>query len=409
MHIDHVHFYVDDAVLVQRWLVERMEFRAVSSEVVPPTPLQTQGAIARLQSHHTAHTISTAPLTQTTRVQWGSVCCLLSSPLHPDSPVAAYLRQHPPGVVDVAFWVEDLEQAIAQAQAAGAKVLVDPTQVQHGDEGIAWGTIAGWGDLRHTLVQRQRFDDPGAMPCLMPLGDDGAIAPTSTLKSISSTLQTTVFPRWDHAVLNVAQGELDRAVRWYQAVLGFMPRQQFSIHTPRSGLHSRVLAHPNGTAQFPINEPTSPDSQIQEFLEVNRGAGIQHIALQVEDAIATITALRQRGAAFLSVPQDYYTQLPQRPACPMSAAELTRIAQQQILVDWPPDNPQALLLQTFMQPIFDQPTFFWEIIERTQYIANQQRKQAAGFGEGNFRALFEAIEQEQLKRHQVYAPLGNRP
>jgi 4-hydroxyphenylpyruvate dioxygenase len=325
--------------------------------------------------------------------------------LHPDSPVADYLRQHPPGVVDVAFWVEDLERAIAQAQAAGAKVLVESRPLRQGAEAIAWGAIAGWGDLRHTLVQRQSFDGPSATPCLMPWGDDGAIA----LKPIRSTPQPTAFPRLDHAVLNVAQGDLDAAVRWYQTVLGFVPQQRFSIHTPHSGLHSRVLAHPNGTAQLPINEPTSPDSQIQEFLEVNRGAGIQHIALQVEDAIATITALRQQGASFLSVPQDYYTNLPQRPACPISAADLARIAQQQILVDWPPDNPQALLLQTFTQPIFDQPTFFWEIIERTQYVANQQRKQAAGFGEGNFRALFEAIEREQLRRHQVYAPLGNRP
>jgi 4-hydroxyphenylpyruvate dioxygenase len=143
--------------------------------------------------------------------------------------------------------------------------------------------------------------------------------------------------------------------------------------------------------QFPINEPTSANSQIQEFLDVNQGPGIQHIALQTPQIVKAIAQLRHRGLSFLPIPSTYYTQLrTQHQGLPLSTAELEEIAAQEILVDWHNEASQALLLQTFTQPIFEQPTFFFELIER--------RQEAQGFGEGNFRALFEAIEREQLKR-----------
>ena len=132
------------------------------------------------------------------------------------------------------------------------------------------------------------------------------------------------------------------------------------------------------------------NSQIQEFLDINRGAGIQHIALRTSNLKSAIAQFRARGLSLLSVPESYYTELKKRPGLPLSSQELAAIAQQEILVDWKEDAQNAVLLQIFTQPIFEQPTFFFEFIER--------RSQAQGFGEGNFRALFEAIESEQIKR-----------
>jgi 4-hydroxyphenylpyruvate dioxygenase len=196
------------------------------------------------------------------------------------------------------------------------------------------------------------------------------------------------FTNIDHIVLNVEHQTLNTAVRWYQAVLGFHANGWFDIKTDRSALRSQVLVHPQGSAQFPINEPASSGSQIQEFLAANRGPGIQHLALGTLNIVATITHLRQQGLSFLKVPHSYYTQLNQ--SCPPETPPLDwqAIEQQQILVDL--RNPTGILMQAFTHPIFGEPTFFLELIER--------RSQAQGFGEGNFLALFEAIEREQLKR-----------
>jgi 4-hydroxyphenylpyruvate dioxygenase len=195
----------------------------------------------------------------------------------------------------------------------------------------------------------------------------------------------------DHLVLNVGVGELETAVNWYQKIFDFQPQQSFQIKTDRSGLHSQVMISPHGNIQLPINEPASPSSQIQEFLDVNRGAGIQHIALMIPDLVNAISRFRGAGLSFLSVPQNYYFQLQQRHKFSLSTEELQAISDQEILVDWHEDAPLGeLLLQIFSQPIFSEPTFFFEFIER--------RSLARGFGEGNFLALFQAIEREQIKR-----------
>jgi 4-hydroxyphenylpyruvate dioxygenase len=198
--------------------------------------------------------------------------------------------------------------------------------------------------------------------------------------------------------LNVPAGELEAAATWYERHLGFVRQQQFVIETPRSGLHSRVLQHPEGTATLPINEPTSDNSQIQEFLDLHRGAGIQHVALQTGDLVQTVATLRQRGVPFLTVPDTYYQQLQTRSGFWRDAGDWAAIARQQILVDWPLEAPQTRLLQTFTQPPFEIPTFFWEFIERQAQVTDAGVQCAEGFGEGNFQALFEAIEREQQQR-----------
>jgi 4-hydroxyphenylpyruvate dioxygenase len=339
MNIDHVHFYVENAKVWRDWFVNHLGFTAV---------------VSNISSVHTCTEV----------VSNGIVCFLLSSALLPTSPVAEFLREHPPGVVDVAFAVEDVDQAIAQAQRSGARVIQPIHTRQFAGVYRQCGKIAAWGGLTHTLIST--------------LADD--LQPTTDY----------TFTAIDHIVLNVAAGELESAVAWYEKVLDFQPQQSFKIQTQRSALYSQVMVSRNGKVQLPINEPASANSQIQEFLDVNRGPGIQHIALGTPNLISTIAEFRARGLSLLSVPQTYYSEIQQRRGCPLSKVELAAIAEQEILADWSEDCQDAVLLQIFTQPIFAQPTFFFEFIER--------RAQAQGFGEGNFRALFQAIEGEQIKR-----------
>ncbi|MEH2139187.1 4-hydroxyphenylpyruvate dioxygenase [Nostoc sp.] len=354
MKIDRVHFYVEDAKMWRDWFVHHLGFQSVAD---------------RSSSFHTCTEV----------VKSGTVCFFLSSPLLPTSPVAEFLRNYPPGVADVAFAVEDVETAIALAQKHGATILQPIQERQVGTAFIRYGKIAAWGGLTHTLIESSFA---GNHPSLV--FDKGQMTNDNTITAI------------DHIVLNVAVGELDRAVAWYENILDFQPQQAFKIKTNRSALHSQVMVSHNGSVQLPINEPASKNSQIQEFLDVNRGPGIQHIALRTTNLVSAIAKFRASGLSLLSVPQTYYTQLKQRPGLPLSLLEIEAIAQQEILVDWQEytslegGNTAPLLLQIFTQPIFEQPTFFFEFIER--------RSQAKGFGEGNFRALFEAIESEQIKR-----------
>lgn len=379
MRIDHVHFYVEDAVSLRDWFVQRFGFQSVVG-----------GATQQ---------------TQTEIVRSGAVCFVISSPLQRASVVAEFLRSHPPGVADVAFQVQDLDSVLARAVQEGAE-LSQPVQERSSHWGcLKWSQIQGWGSLSHTLLERT-----GATPLLptLPVGQD-----RTTWSTQNGSTHSTVQPETggsragiiaiDHLVLNVPRGMLKTSTDWYQRTLGFEPQQRFKIQTEYSGLSSQVLVHPAGTLQLPINEPASANSQIQEFLEINRGAGIQHIALQTQDLIATTMQLRQWGVDFLPAPLTYYQQLQQRQGFAGLEMDLQTIATQEILVDWQNEHP-ALLLQIFTQPIFEQPTFFFELIERQVYWCDNQRQQVQGFGEGNFQALFRAIEQEQINRGSIALP-----
>lgn len=359
MKIDHVHFYVEDARAWRNWFVHKLGFQARASG-------------------------SSGSHTCTEVVKSGAIYFVISSPLTPLSPVAEFLRQHPPGVADVAFCVEDVAAVMQQAQASGAQVL-QPIQDQQDHK---WGKIKAWGSLTHTLIERREACE-GARDWGLGAREDFSPL-TGTGMAVPCPYSPLSFTGIDHVVLNVAAGDLERVVAWYENVLGFHSRQSFKIETDRSALYSQVMVSRNNCVQFPINQPASPNSQIQEFLDANRGAGIQHIALQIPNIVQAIAQFRSCGVSFLPVPPSYYSQLQSRQGLPLRADQLKEIAAEQILVDWQETNPHALLLQTFTQPIFTQPTFFFEIIER--------RSQAVGFGEGNFRALFEAIEREQIKR-----------
>lgn len=386
MDIDHLHFYVKDAQQLRNWLVQRMGFTALASQV------------------------NLGQDTQVELVGQGAVRFLLSSARSPASPVARYLKQHPPGVVDIALRVSGLVQWWKQFLAhhppsplEASSETLHTSELQYQEE-LVWGTITLTDTLRHTLIERpQAGSSDFAFPNL-------TLTPSAPIDLPSWQLKPPLN-QIDHVVLNVPKGWLSKLSDWYARFFGFQKKQSFRIKTPHSGLQSVVMQDPTGVIQIPINEPTTVNSQIQEFLDYNSGAGVQHIALRTRDAIATVTHLRQRQVPFITVPDTYYASLMQREGCHLTEAAVEAIARQQLLVDWQPTDPQALLLQTFTQPIFAEPTLFFEIIERQttsqplypisivdEPIQEQQLSPVQGFGERNFQALFEAIEQEQIHR-----------
>jgi 4-hydroxyphenylpyruvate dioxygenase len=356
MYFHHLHFYVRDVAFWRDWFVSKLAFSALYPQ--PSAP---------------ASQPSSAPCTGTEVLVQGAIEIRLSS--HTGAAVA-YLSQHPPGLADVGFASDRFDQVLTRSLAYGAR-LTQPVHLNAA--GQRQCQLQGWADLRHTLVE-------------VSAQWVAAHLEQAHLAAASATRLCAI----DHVVLNVPQGDLAVAVAWYQEVFGLVSTQQFDITTPRSGLRSQVLAHPEGTLQIPINEPSSANSQIQEFLHHNRGPGIQHVALRSCHAVSAIAHFRQQGLPLISVPKTYYDSLQQRPDCPLP--DIAMATTQQLLLDWAKGGQQGMLLQTFTQPIFAEPTFFFEIIERTTYREAEQIKCAQGFGEGNFQALFEAIERAQIAR-----------
>lgn len=363
MHFHHVHFYVDHARKWRKWFEQRLGFVNMAS--------------------------STSDHTQTEILHNGPISILLSAPLNQDSPIAHYLHHHASGVADVAFQVDSLHSTLESALKAGATLLHPPTSCYLFGKPVTLAQIQGWENLRHTLVEHRSTADRPAW---------SASDPAATPLEGTSLPYPDLFTAIDHVVLNVETGDLGQAVSWYEQVLGFQQRQSFAIQTERSGLSSQVLVHPAGTVQLPINEPASDRSQIQEFLTWNRGAGIQHIALRTHHLVDVVAYLRRQQLDFLPIPATYYDHLRRRAGERLTEQELRAIAAQGILADWQDPSSESRLLQIFTQPVFGEPTFFFELIERqTLQIANQTQV-AQGFGEGNFQALFEAMERQQIQR-----------
>lgn len=343
MKIDHIHFFVEDAARQRDWLVQHLGWTWVK------------------QVRFSDQTVEV--------LRYRDTLFVVSSPLTANSPVAKYLCHHPPGVADVAIEVPNLAATLhhldtpLKSQQTVSPLLSELVSADQQQEPSAWVRIKGWGELCHTLIERQ------------PLEKSYPACPF-------------VSRGIDHIVLNVPTGELEAAVRFYQCLFNLQKQQSFNIQTTQSGLRSQVLFSPISKLYFNINEPTSANSQIQTFLDANHGAGIQHIALHSEPIVPTVRALRQRGLPLLSVPMAYYEQLQQRlQACaiaPLQHPEWQQIVDQQILIDWQKQQPESLLLQIFSHPIFQGNHFFFEFIERRQAVQ--------GFGEGNFLALYKAIE-----------------
>ncbi len=361
MYFHHLHFYVEDATVWKDWFSRTLAFSPVESE----RSETAHGVIALVQD---------------------GIEIRLSTPERSPS-VSQYLDRHPPGLADIALATNRFDAVLAKAQQQGATLLAPVTAT---DSRYRQCQLSGWADLRHTLVEVSADWIETHQPLCPSAHYPSELvqsAPTATSPHLSSI---------DHVVINVPKGELQAAVAWYQSVFDLQLGQSFKINTAHSGLSSQVLLHPAGALQLPINEPSSTNSQIQEFLDHNRGAGVQHVALRSPSAVAAIAHFREQGLKLLNVPQTYYENLPQRVNCPLT--DLSAIRQQQLLLDWDEGGKKGMLLQTFTEPIFAAPTFFFEVIERSYYQESGCLKTAQGFGEGNFQALFEAIERAQLER-----------
>jgi 4-hydroxyphenylpyruvate dioxygenase len=324
MEIDHIHFYVDDLATRRNWFTQHMGCEIVSATA----------------NHHT----------ETEVLKSGVVYFVLSVALSPTSPVAHYLKKHPPGVADIAIRVRSIETQLAKADQIQVSLQTIP-----GWGGLLkWAKISGWGSLSHTLIENTSPVDFCQAFFKSKMQVEGS--------SKASAEKFANFAQIDHVVLNVAAGDLDQVVEWYRNLFDFQVQQTFQIQTATSGLNSKVLMSHNGQVYFNINEPSSGKSQIQEFLDENRGSGIQHIALKTPNILQAVRWMRQRGMEFLSVPATYYSQLTQRlqqrKLTQFSQTEIRDVKDQNILVDWQKNKPESILLQIFSHPIFEQRTFF---------------------------------------------------
>lgn len=370
MFIDHIHFYVQDALKTRNWLGEKMGFRHLS----------------QIKDKHTHREILT---------NFASIFFVISSPLNHSSPVYSYLSHHPSGIVDIAFRVHDIE-SIYQQILSDKLTVIKPIQTYAlRDKKFKFTKIKGWHQLEHTLLENNTLI-PSCLLLYQRQQPEIIIAETEKYWLNKNKFDTNInnyLTEIDHLVLNVAKGDLGKAARFYENIFGFKYQKNYRINTNYSGLYSEVFLSPNNNFYLNINEPTSPTSQIQEFIDFNGGAGIQHIALKSTNIIKTVTEMRNRGLSFLPMSKTYYRLLKQQGRNGLipnlTQPEWQAIEKLKILVDFQPQFPESLLMQIFSKPIFNEPTFFFELIER--------RKQARGFGEGNFQALFELLEKEQIK------------
>ncbi|HZI89278.1 MAG TPA: 4-hydroxyphenylpyruvate dioxygenase [Candidatus Polarisedimenticolia bacterium] len=306
-------------------------------------------------------------------LQQGKVRFVFTTPLGPDGFMAEQIRLHGDGVHDVALEVEDVDRAYRETTKRGAKGVQEPTTVKDENGEIRRASVATYGDTVHTFVDRSKYRGH-FFPGYKATGAKPADGPLLYV---------------DHIVGNVALGDMNRFVAYYRDVMGFAQFQHFDdkdISTEYSALMSKVMADGSGKVKFPINEPApgKRKSQIDEYLEYYRGPGVQHIALATGDIINTVSRLRDSGIQFINVPPAYYEMLEARVGkIQEDKRELEKLG---ILVD---RDEEGYLLQIFSKPAQDRPTVFYEVIER---------KGSRGFGKGNFKALFEAIEREQAAR-----------
>jgi 4-hydroxyphenylpyruvate dioxygenase len=311
----------------------------------------------------------------------GSARFVVSGGVAPDSPLLDHHRRHGDGVVDLALEVPDVDRCIAHARAQGARILEEPRDVTDEHGTVRTAAVATYGETRHTLVDRSRYDGP-----YLP----GYVARQSTVVRREGH-PCRLFQAVDHCVGNVELGRMDDWVEFYRKVMGFTNMAEFigdDIATDYSALMSKVVASGNHRVKFPLNEPAiaRKRSQIDEYLEFYAGAGCQHIALATNDVLRTVDILRDNGIEFLDTPDSYYDDPDLRARIGSVRVPVEELKRRGILVDRDEDG---YLLQIFTKPIGDRPTVFYEFIERHGSL---------GFGKGNFKALFEAIEREQAAR-----------
>jgi 4-hydroxyphenylpyruvate dioxygenase len=351
--IDHIELYVGNASQAAYWLCHALGFREVAY-----AGLET--GIRDRASHV---------------LQQGNIRLVVSATLHAGSEIARHVADHGDGVKVIALAVPDAREAYRVAVRRGAHGIEEPHEVSDQQGVVRVATIGAYGETVHKLIERGEYEGPflpgyGAV-------EDGAGPSAGVLREV------------DHVVGNVELGRMEEWVSYYERVLGFTEMIHFSdedISTEYSALMSKVVADGEGRIKFPINEPAEGKrkSQIEEYLEFYGGAGVQHIAFATDHIVEAVSRLSEAGVLFLRTPDTYYEELPRRVGeIDQQISDLRRLG---ILAD---RDDEGYLLQIFTKPIGDRPTLFFELIERHG---------SRGFGQGNFKALFEAIEREQADR-----------
>ena len=305
----------------------------------------------------------------------GKITLVLQTPMTRDHADIAHLAKHGDAVRDLAFLVDDARKAWETTTARGAVSVMEPTVLEDEHGKVVVATIATYGDTHHSFVQRD-----GYRGVFMP----GYESYTANKPAVSAGLEFI-----DHVVGNQGDGEMEQVATWYENVFGFhriWTIDDKDVSTAHTSLRSVVVANENEYVKMPINEPADglKKSQIQEYVEANYGAGVQHVAMYTHDIVATISKLSANGVEFLQVPDTYYDDLLDRVGD--IEEDIKELQKYGILVD---RDDQGYLLQLFSKPVQDRPTLFYEVIER---------KGARSFGKGNFKALFESIEREQERR-----------
>jgi 4-hydroxyphenylpyruvate dioxygenase len=349
--IDHIHFWVGNAKHAMYTWWKGFGFRPVAY-----SGLETGNR--RFASY---------------ALQSGQIRFVVSAPYGPSDEMAAHHLIHGDGVKVVALAVDDVEAAHAATTERGAVSAWRPREEADEYGVLRTAAIRTYGEVLHVFVDRGDYTGPFA----------------PTYRALEQPADSTGLVAIDHVVGNVQLGKMNAWVRFYHEVMGFRQLVHFSdqdIGTEYSALMSKVMQDGTGRIKFPINEPAEGKrkSQIEEYLDYYLGPGVQHIAMNSADILETVGKLRARGVEFLRVPDTYYELMAQRVGEIEEPWDAIREAG--VLVD---RDDEGYLLQIFSRPIQDRPTAFIEVIERHG---------SRGFGKGNFKALFEALELEQAGR-----------
>jgi 4-hydroxyphenylpyruvate dioxygenase len=307
------------------------------------------------------HPVATHQDQDITLYQQGQIQFIINAAA--DCQAAEHSATHGTGACAMGFKVRDANLAFEYAIQHGAVAFEDSSHAHHGLPAIQaiGGSVIYFSDDLH-----KPFNNKWTINPITPINDNGLV-------------------NIDHLTHNVFRGNMDQWAKFYESIFNFQEIRFFNIVGKMTGLISRALGSPCGKIKIPLNESKDDQSQIEEFLHEYKGEGIQHIALTSQNIYQTVHHLRQQGIKFLDVPDTYYDMLDER--IPWHQESIQQLNAEKILMDGEIDPEQGLLLQIFTENVFG-PVFF-EII---------QRKGNQGFGEGNFQALFEAIERDQVKR-----------
>lgn len=300
---------------------------------------------------------------------------ILTSSMGPNHPIADHVKRHGDGVKDIALAVEDATEAYEQALKRGARSVMEPTVIEEDEGHLTKATISVYGDTEHSFIQRE--------------GHFSAYLPNYRLIGKKFSVPTIGLAAIDHIAIGVEQGKLDEWVDFYKNAFGFHQSHQEDVSTEYSAMNSKVVQDSTGRIKFPIMEPVTGNrrSQIEEYIAYYQGPGAQHVAMLTGDIIESVKSLRSTGVDFLKTPETYYDRLEDRVG--KFGEDMTSLREQNILVDR--DN-WGYLMQIFTKPVQSRPTVFMEMI---------QRNGARGFGGGNIKALFEAIERDQMLRGNI--------